>query len=228
MPNIKLPDGKSLNFKDKVTGFKIAEKISKSLSKEALIISVDGNFKDLNYEKSDNCNKLLDICFKNKLIEDYWKNNMSAIRSLLEGGIPTARNKLSAHGQGEIPIQVPGFERGVTDISNSHLHACAIKDDGAYCWGRGVNGELGNGEKSNSNNPVSVAIHAADILHLCLLGWPRLSEHLASESLLQVLMLALLQTESPEIGAAVCYRCWLMCEPAVVPPYASRFCVFGD
>ena len=55
MPNIKLPDRKSLNFKDKVTGFQIAEKISKSLSKEALIISVDGSLKDLNYEINKDC-----------------------------------------------------------------------------------------------------------------------------------------------------------------------------
>ena len=50
MPNIKLPDGKSIKFDTKITGFQIAEKISKSLSKQALIISVDGNLKDLNYE----------------------------------------------------------------------------------------------------------------------------------------------------------------------------------
>ena len=30
MPNIKLPDGKSLKFKGKVTGFQIAEEISKN------------------------------------------------------------------------------------------------------------------------------------------------------------------------------------------------------
>ena len=56
MPNIKLPDGKNLNFKDKVTGSQIAEKISKSLSKQALIISVDGNLRDLNYEINKDCN----------------------------------------------------------------------------------------------------------------------------------------------------------------------------
>ena len=55
MPNIKLPDGKSLNFKDKVTGLQVAEKISKSLSKQALIISVDGNLKDLNCEIDKDC-----------------------------------------------------------------------------------------------------------------------------------------------------------------------------
>ena len=49
MPNIKLPDGKKISFSDSITGFEIAEKISKSLSKQALIISVDGELKDLNH-----------------------------------------------------------------------------------------------------------------------------------------------------------------------------------
>ena len=49
MPNITLPDGKKINFKKNVTGFEIAEKISKSLSKQALIISVDGEVKDLSF-----------------------------------------------------------------------------------------------------------------------------------------------------------------------------------
>ena len=50
MPNITLPDGKKINFSESITGFKLAEKISKSLSKEALIISVDGKLKDLDFK----------------------------------------------------------------------------------------------------------------------------------------------------------------------------------
>ena len=49
MPNITLPDGKKLGFKDRVTGLDVAAKISKSLSKQALIMSVDGDLKDLSY-----------------------------------------------------------------------------------------------------------------------------------------------------------------------------------
>ncbi len=49
MPNITLPDGKKLNFKNKVTGLEVAQKISKSLSKQALVISVDGELKDLSF-----------------------------------------------------------------------------------------------------------------------------------------------------------------------------------
>ena len=42
MPIISLPDGKTLNFQKEVTGLEIADKISKSLSKQALIMSLDG------------------------------------------------------------------------------------------------------------------------------------------------------------------------------------------
>ena len=49
MFTIKLPDGKNLSFSNKVTGLEVAKKISKSLSKQALIISVNGELKDLNY-----------------------------------------------------------------------------------------------------------------------------------------------------------------------------------
>ena len=55
MPNITLPDGKKLAFKEKVSGLKIAEKISKSLAKEALVISVDGKLKDLSFEIEKDC-----------------------------------------------------------------------------------------------------------------------------------------------------------------------------
>jgi len=55
MPNITLPDGKKLAFKEKVSGLKVAEKISKSLAKEALVISVDGKLKDLSYEIENDC-----------------------------------------------------------------------------------------------------------------------------------------------------------------------------
>ena len=54
MPDIKLPDGKIIKFKNRVNGFKIAEKISKSLAKEACVVSVNGELKDLSYEIKKN------------------------------------------------------------------------------------------------------------------------------------------------------------------------------
>ena len=56
MPDITLPDGKSINFKSSVNGIQIAEKISKSLAKQALIMSVNGELKDLSFEINKNSN----------------------------------------------------------------------------------------------------------------------------------------------------------------------------
>ena len=55
MFTIKLPDGKNLSFSKKVTGLEIAEKISKSLSKQALVMSVDGQLKDLSHLVESDC-----------------------------------------------------------------------------------------------------------------------------------------------------------------------------
>ena len=55
MPNIILSDGKKISFEGKINGTQIAEKISKSLSKQALLISVDGELKDLNLDIEKDC-----------------------------------------------------------------------------------------------------------------------------------------------------------------------------
>ncbi len=55
MPTITLPDGKNIEFPKGVTGLDIAEKISKSLLKQALIMSVDGELKDLYFSVKKDC-----------------------------------------------------------------------------------------------------------------------------------------------------------------------------
>ena len=52
MPTIKLSDSKKIPFSKKINGFEITNKISKSLAKEACIMSVDGELKDLNFSIS--------------------------------------------------------------------------------------------------------------------------------------------------------------------------------
>ncbi len=47
MPSITLDDGKKINYKKPITGEEIAKSISPSLSKKALVIKVDNDFKDL-------------------------------------------------------------------------------------------------------------------------------------------------------------------------------------
>ena len=55
MPIITLPDGNNIDFPNKVTGLEVAEKISKSLAKQAMVISVDGELKDLKHLIEKDC-----------------------------------------------------------------------------------------------------------------------------------------------------------------------------
>ena len=50
MPHITLPDGKKIKFNEKINGLDLAKQISKSLSKDASIMQVDGELKDLSHE----------------------------------------------------------------------------------------------------------------------------------------------------------------------------------
>ena len=54
MPDIKLSDGKKISFPKKIDGFEIAKKISQSLAKDACIMIVDGEQKDLNFSITKN------------------------------------------------------------------------------------------------------------------------------------------------------------------------------
>ena len=67
MPIITLPDGNNLDFPKKVTGLEVAEKISKSLAKEAIVLSVDGELKDLDFQIEKNCSIRI-LTSKNKQI----------------------------------------------------------------------------------------------------------------------------------------------------------------
>ena len=72
MPDIKLPDGKKIQFSEKVDGFEIAKKISKTLEKTALIMRVDGELKDLSYQIKKNSEV--------KIITSQDKEGLEAIR----------------------------------------------------------------------------------------------------------------------------------------------------
>ena len=50
MPKIKLSDGKLINFETNVNGLQVSQKISKSLFEQAMVMSVDGELKDLTSE----------------------------------------------------------------------------------------------------------------------------------------------------------------------------------
>lgn len=70
MINIILPNGNILEFSKKITGLEIAEKISKSLSKEALLIEIDGEIRDLSYViEKDSVVKIITSKDKEEILE---------------------------------------------------------------------------------------------------------------------------------------------------------------
>ena len=56
MPQIKLLDGKKIDFEKAINGFELTKKISKSLEKIALIMEVDGQLKDLSHQITKDAN----------------------------------------------------------------------------------------------------------------------------------------------------------------------------
>ena len=75
-----------------------------------------------NYDQGDSANRLIGICFDNGIISPFWQSHFTALRSLLESGVPTARNKLGGHGQGAAPKPVPSHIAGYV----LHMTAAAI------------------------------------------------------------------------------------------------------
>ena len=52
---------------------------------------------------------LINTCFQEGLFPEFLESQMGSIRSLLESGVPTVRNKLGGHGQGTEPVDVPEY-----------------------------------------------------------------------------------------------------------------------
>lgn len=58
------------------------------------------------YNQTDTAKKLIQVCFTNNLIPSFTQNQFTSLQNLLESGIPTIRNKLGGHGQGQVPQKV--------------------------------------------------------------------------------------------------------------------------
>lgn len=73
---------------------------------ESTLKSICGKRKWI-YNKTDTAKTLLSVVFQKGLVLPFMESHFTALRSTLEAGVPTIRNKLSSHGQGETPTEVP-------------------------------------------------------------------------------------------------------------------------
>lgn len=80
------------------------------------------SIKGWQYKPTDTAKNLIEICVNNGLFASFLQSQLGSLRSILESGVPTVRNKLAGHGQGS----------GVTNVTEQtaryslHLTAANI------------------------------------------------------------------------------------------------------
>jgi len=82
-------------------------------------------------QSTDTAKALISTCLAQELLPSYLESQMGSLRSLLESGLPTVRNKLGGHGQGSDPIAVPEyFARYALNLTASSILFMAEADAG--------------------------------------------------------------------------------------------------
>jgi hypothetical protein len=61
------------------------------------------------HQPTDTAKALLDVLFREGLVPSFMQSHFTGLRSTLEAGVPTIRNKLGGHGQGTSEVAVPEF-----------------------------------------------------------------------------------------------------------------------
>lgn len=61
------------------------------------------------FSPNDAASKLIAVAFANGLIPTYMQNEFTGLRTILESGVPTVRNKDGGHGAGTNPRNIPRY-----------------------------------------------------------------------------------------------------------------------
>ncbi len=61
------------------------------------------------YKPTDTAKPLIAAVLNNDLVPRFCETHLAALRTVLESGLPTVRNKLAGHGQGAQPVAVPAY-----------------------------------------------------------------------------------------------------------------------
>ena len=59
------------------------------------------------FHQTDTVQRLIQIVFDHELIPSYLQSQFSGLRSILESGVPTIRNREGSHGAGAVPRSLP-------------------------------------------------------------------------------------------------------------------------
>jgi hypothetical protein len=82
------------------------------------------------YKQTDTAKALIKVCEDNKLFPVFMESHLTGLRTSLEGGVPTARNKTSGHGQGPVPTTVTEeFASYVMNLTATNLRFLAESEE---------------------------------------------------------------------------------------------------
>jgi alpha-tubulin suppressor-like RCC1 family protein len=66
------------------------------------------------------------------------------------------------------PVQTTPPNSGVVAVAAGLAHSCALKNGGVWCWGANNNGQLGNGNTTNSSLPIQTIADASGVTALVI------------------------------------------------------------
>ena len=82
-------------------------------------------------DPKDTAKSLIKTCFDHGLVPSYLESQFASLRSILESGVPTVRNKTSGHGQGvsysEIPAHLAAYGLHLTATNVLFLSAAEVE-----------------------------------------------------------------------------------------------------
>lgn len=61
------------------------------------------------YDNTATAQPLIQLLFDKGVLPSFLQSHFTALRTTLESGLPTARNRTSGHGQGSAPVDIPGY-----------------------------------------------------------------------------------------------------------------------
>lgn len=79
------------------------------------------DIKSWKYTSKDGAAKLIQICFENQLVPNYLQSQFTALRSVLESGVPTIRNQVSAHGNAKENSADNKLARYVLNLTGANI-----------------------------------------------------------------------------------------------------------
>lgn len=85
------------------------EALSECLKSLESTIKAIASARNWTHDTNATAKPLIDLMFEKQLIPQFWSQQFSGLRAMLESGVPTARNRLGGHGQGTEIVEVPSY-----------------------------------------------------------------------------------------------------------------------